>query len=239
MTEKDIKTKLLNESWYFTFDPADIIVPAEQISFILGYRNVPVPDMVAYTIDESLKKYKSLINPRAYFTILNIIHPGKQSISVSGQTLNTGPIISSHLRKSPYAAVFTATIGKDLETLAGKLIRENDYLAGYILDAIASESVEKTCDLMELRLSELAEKEGMSITNRYSPGYCNWHVSEQKLLFSLMPENRCGISLTESSLMIPVKSVSGVVGLGPEVKKTEYNCSFCGLENCYKKKEHV
>ncbi|MCK7538940.1 MAG: hypothetical protein MZV63_52410 [Marinilabiliales bacterium] len=47
------------------------------------------------------------------------------------------------------------------------------------------------------------------ITNRFSPGYCGWDVAEQHKLFSFFKDNFCGITLTESALMNPVKSVSG------------------------------
>ena len=76
-------------------------------------------------------------------------------------------------------------------------------------------------------------KEGLNITNRYSPGYCGWDVSEQQKLFFLLPENCCGIRLTDSSLMLPIKSVSGVIGVGKTVRKTAYKCAVCDKEDCY------
>ncbi|MHB8579979.1 MAG: vitamin B12 dependent-methionine synthase activation domain-containing protein [Ignavibacteriaceae bacterium] len=75
-------------------------------------------------------------------------------------------------------------------------------------------------------------KRGMKITNRYSPGYCNWNVSEQHLFFSLLPQNFCGITLTESSLMLPVKSISGIIGIGSNVKYSKYFCDKCGVKDC-------
>jgi len=59
---------------------------------------------------------------------------------------------------------------------------------------------------------------GKKITNRYSPGYCGWDVTEQHKLFQLMPENYCGIKLTPSALMDPVKSISGIIGIGKMLK---------------------
>jgi hypothetical protein len=73
---------------------------------------------------------------------------------------------------------------------------------------------------------------GMKITNRYSPGYCGWDVSEQHKLFRLIPDNFCGIRLTESALMDPVKSNSGIIGIGESVKMNPYTCSLCDLKEC-------
>jgi hypothetical protein len=63
---------------------------------------------------------------------------------------------------------------------------------------------------------------------RYSPGYCGWHVSGQKRLFRSLEPERIGITLTDSCLMQPLKSVSGVIVAGPkEVHRFSPNYSFC------------
>ena len=83
-------------------------------------------------------------------------------------------------------------------------------------------------DLLGRQMDEF----GLKITNRYSPGYCNWPVSDQQILFLLLPEKFCGVTLTGSSLMIPIKSVSGVIGIGASVKMKEYTCDTCGMKDC-------
>ena len=72
-------------------------------------------------------------------------------------------------------------------------------------------------------------------TNRYSPGYCGWNVSDQQKLFALLPKNFCGVSLNENSMMLPVKSISAVIGIGKTVEKKDYQCSICDVEFCYKR----
>ena len=76
------------------------------------------------------------------------------------------------------------------------------------------------------------EQAGLKITNRYSPGYCGWDTREQHKLFSLLPENSCGIRLTESALMLPIKSVSGFIGVGANVRFNPYTCKMCDAEFC-------
>ena len=86
-------------------------------------------------------------------------------------------------------------------------------------------------------LDEYIRDRGWRHTNRFSPGYCGWHVSEQKKLFPLFPSAEpCGIRLTDSSLMLPIKSVSGVIGLGDGVRKLEYTCGLCTYDKCYRRK---
>ena len=57
-------------------------------------------------------------------------------------------------------------------------------------------------------------------------------------LTSLFPSAEpCGIRLTDSSLMLPIKSVSGVIGLGEDVRKLEYTCGLCTYDRCYRRKQ--
>ena len=77
---------------------------------------------------------------------------------------------------------------------------------------------------------------GKKITNRYSPGYCGWDVAEQHKLFQLIPDNFCGVRLNESSLMNPEKSVSGIIGIGENVKYNPYTCRICDMKDCIYRK---
>ena len=109
----------------------------------------------------------------------------------------------------------------------------------YIADSLGSIIAEKTADCMEVALAEYIREKNWKHTNRYSPGYCGWHVSEQQKLFPLFPiAAPCGIRLTDSSLMVPINSVSGVIGTGTNVRKLEYTCGLCTYENCYRKRKH-
>jgi hypothetical protein len=105
------------------------------------------------------------------------------------------------------------------------------------LDTFGSLVAEKTADYLQTQLQMETTGSGLKITNRYSPGYCNWPVAGQQQLFELLPAgNPCRFSLTESMLMMPVKSVSGIVGIGKNVKRHEYACNVCSDKNCVYRK---
>ena len=107
----------------------------------------------------------------------------------------------------------------------------------FIADSLGSVIAENTADRMEHHLQTSIDKLGWHHTNRFSPGYCGWHVSEQQLLFPLFDGHTCGVTLTDSSLMVPIKSVSGIIGLGKEVRRLDYTCGLCNFEKCYKRKQ--
>ena len=54
------------------------------------------------------------------------------------------------------------------------------------------------------------------------------------MLGSLLPPAPCGITLTDSSLMLPIKSISGVIAVGTRIEKKPYGCAICGKKDCYK-----
>ena len=107
-----------------------------------------------------------------------------------------------------------------------------DLLKGYVYDVIGSEVVEAAADMMQEELKVEAAARGKNITNRFSPGYCGWDVAEQHKLFSFFRDNFCGITLTGSALMNPIKSVSGLIGIGENVKYAPYQCHLCDDRNC-------
>ncbi len=112
-------------------------------------------------------------------------------------------------------------------------MEEGQFLEGYIADLIASTLAEAAAQYVHDHLKEIAEPwRGMKITNRYSPGYCGWKVDEQQKLFSLFPEGSCGITLSASSLMSPIKSLSGLLGAGPDVSFRDYTCELCSMKDC-------
>jgi cobalamin-dependent methionine synthase I len=73
---------------------------------------------------------------------------------------------------------------------------------------------------------------GLNVSNRYSPGYCSWDVSEQQKLFSFFPEKFAGIALSDSCLMNPIKSISGIAGIGHGIKHLGYACDGCTQVDC-------
>lgn len=149
-----------------------------------------------------------------------------------------GKIILRQLRGSEAYALFICTSGVEYETYQQRLKKENDMVRIFIADALGSVIAEKCADRMEELLQESIDKLGWHHTNRFSPGYCGWHVSQQQRLFPLFHGETCGVKLTDSSLMLPIKSVSGIIGLGPYVRHMDYSCGLCTFQQCYKRKQN-
>jgi len=143
--------------------------------------------------------------------------------------LNINKKIFKSLKKSEIISIILCTAGEGITELIRQFNESGDYLRGYIVDLIGSIIVEKVADYIHNLIRVYLKK---NITNRYSPGYCGWPTSDQFNIFKLIPEYFCGIKLNERGLMIPIKSISGIVGSGENVKYISYECNACNDKNC-------
>lgn len=153
-----------------------------------------------------------------------------------------GTIIERQLKGSQAYACFVCTAGEEYQAYQDRLMAEGDMVRVFIADALGSLIAERTADAMEQSLQSSIDKLHWHRTNRFSPGYCGWHVSQQQTFFRhfheqpLPPNTTLGVHLTPSSLMIPIKSVSGIIGLGEQVRYHPYTCGICNKKDCYKRK---
>ena len=200
----------------------------------MGYREGEDRSLVTPLIRDILTEARDICPVKAEYVIFNDIqlNDSDKSLTIGGVRFFTGRIIFAHLRKAEAVALFLCTAGDEIGRRIRKYMSGIDLLKGYVYDVAGSEIVEAAADLIQEKLRVLMEEKGLGITNRFSPGYCGWDVSEQHKLFSLHPSNFCGITLTDSALMQPVKSVSGIIGIGKGVKFNPYSCSICDSQNC-------
>lgn len=146
-----------------------------------------------------------------------------------------GKKVDSVFLKAQKIALFLTSLGDTSLSIINS--SKADPLAYYLSDFLASQYADLMAEYMHDRVKDYATSASYCFSNRYSPGYCGWNVREQKKLFGFFPENPCGIRLTESFLMDPVKSVSGAVALGSDVIYQDYGCKMCKEINClYKSK---
>ena len=129
------------------------------------------------------------------------------------------------------AVVFLVTVGPKVERVINENMESQPHY-GIIVDAAASAAAEATAhyiqDYIEKKLNE-EEK----TTLRYSPGYCDWPISEQNEIFKILPHQKIGVELSENSFMSPRKSVSGVIGICPADTNFSGNlCMNCKKTNC-------
>jgi len=225
----------------FQYEFKELNINIHQIESVLGYKHGESEETISQLITEILRESETIANIKAEYKIFSKIkfNAAEKSVKINNQVFNIKKIIYGQIKESESAAFFLCTAGQEIGNRSRKAMKEGDFLRGYIYDVIGSEVVEAAADLMQDVLEKEMLSSGKKITNRFSPGYCGWDVVEQHKLFQLMPDNYCGIRLTPSALMDPVKSISGIIGIGENVKHGPYTCILCDMKDCIYRKMKV
>ncbi len=200
----------------------------------MGYLPGTAPEPVTELIQELSAELMPLGGVKAEYIVFNNVRMWSEdkTVEIKGVMFNVQPVIFRQIKGSEDMALFICTAGPAVGELSRQSMKDGDLLRGYVYDLIGSEVVENAADRLQEELKRAAGEEGKKITNRFSPGYCGWDVAEQHKLFGFFKDNFCAVTLNDSALMNPVKSVSGLIGIGRDVKYTSYQCHICDSKNC-------
>jgi hypothetical protein len=220
--------------WHYTLQLSDLNISIKQIEELLGYAGEVCPEPFPAIISDILKSAEEYCRIEGGYVIYDQVSLDfpRLCLKVDKVYFNIGKTILSRLRKSESVVFFKCTAGKGIDEWSKKLSSEGDILGSYLTSVIGSAIVETAMDRIQYFLKEEMERNNLNITNRYSPGYCGWRVAEQRKLFEMLPADFCNIRLTESMMMDPIKSVSGIIGVGRDVKYNPYTCNLCNSSNC-------
>lgn len=118
--------------------------------------------------------------------------------------------------------LFVATVGIEIDRLIKKYEKTSITRAA-ALGAAGSAAVESWCDILCRKFSEKAKEAGRSTKPRFSPGYGDLPLAMQREIFRVLtPEKRIGVTLSESLMMMPSKSVSAIVGITGEGEELDF-----------------
>lgn len=231
-------------SWEQT-DLNRIEIPMDEIYSSMGFKDSVPDSRTEHTVDFLLEEAAQFLRPQFKYILLDgALSHDRLHLTLNGPdgpvTFNIGRIIGRQLNGAVRFAVFVATAGPGYAQWLNAVNLRSDMSQTYAMDVVGSQIVESVADYMEQVLQTELDECAFHRTNRFSPGYCGWQVSEQPGLFSLFDEpNPCGVSLNEACLMLPEKSVSGVIGVGPDVRYLPYTCGLCDMKQCYKRKSRT
>lgn len=185
-------------------------------------------------VEECIAKARALARPEVVSVKKKVLKSGGGSVRLEGGTELSGKALSSYIKDSRQACLFLATIGGGLENAATGWMKKGDHLRGYLLDSIGSFAVESLAENFERLLRSSCAAKNMSVSMRLSPGYCDWPIEEQAKLSRVIGFSDAGVRLTESFMMVPRKSVSGLVGIGPKglFSGTKSQCVICDKNEC-------
>ncbi len=166
-----------------------------------------------------------LIRPRVLYLESYLDARGTDFVVLGGRKFNS-LVLRKNLDAAEKAYPYLITVGGELEKTAAS---GGDLLRQFQLETVADLALGAILDAFE---ASLKARFGISGTSRMSPGSLeDWPIVEQKTLFDLLgdTESLIGVRLTDSFLMLPRKSISGIVF---PTEKSFVQCSLCPREKC-------
>lgn len=212
------------------FKITDILPDPERVYIAQGAsKNTPIQTSIHQITEETLEMFSSLVQAEALvkpcsFEDFETIFAGE------GKNADNNPL-ESIFPEADHLVLFALTMGNEVSLKIQDLFQHDDFAPGVILDTIASLAADKAVDVLEnflfYKLRKDSGSDNLSVLS-YSPGYCGWDISGQKKLFQFVQPEKIGISLNDSYLMTPLKSVSGVLVAGKkEIHVFLNNYPFC------------
>lgn len=216
-------------------DVEDVKIDKRRVCRRIGYSaGHKPPARISSLMDEYIENIHHLIAPHYSYVIRDVEWIQESRVFIEGSIIFESKVIARLLEQCQKVALFLMTIGRHLEETACRLAEDGLVLQSAVLDAIGSNAAEKIAGSIQDQIKRVAGEHGFVISPRFSPGYCDWDIRQQQMIFWAVDGDPLGIHLTETCLMIPRKSISGIIGIGtPGSDVSNYNpCRRCHKHNC-------
>jgi hypothetical protein len=187
-------------------------------------------DLLAEEIEGKLK-------PQLSYRILELSQVNRSRIQLVDGTCFKSPKLAKALANAEAICGFMATVGSAVDAEIQRLMQRRRYADAYVLDAIGSTSAENVVEQFYQYMVRRQKDKNAGVTLRFSPGYCDWPIQQQRPLFKLFDDiDTPDVALSESCLMSPRKSVSGLFGLLPPgvsgADSANNPCNTCSKRDC-------
>ncbi len=201
----------------YSIKPEDINIDLRTVDHYMGYGGyIPAPED-KQRIEKAVEEVRKIVTPKACYGRYGI-EIFEEKIKFPFGTVGSG-VLSRHIKGCNEVYIFAATIGTGFDRLLHRTLARS-VADTAILQAAGAAAVEAVCDSLNKKLEEDALKEGRFLRMRFSPGYGDLPLDTQKGIFRLLdPAKNAGITLMDTLIMAPEKSVTAIIGIG-DTKKT-------------------
>lgn len=208
-------------------------IALDKLDYIEALRYMGQKEPPQENLEQLLHRCEELVIneaiPRYLYKVVPICICEKGVKILGSNVILEGNDIKQHLSGCEQAILLCATLSAGIDRLI-RIAQKKDIAEAFAIDALASVAVEQLGE----KIGNLLKKEfpEYNMTWRYGVGYGDFPIEQQKDLLTLLDATKkIGVSVTDSSLLTPVKSINVVIGLSKE-KTREYkkNCKNCRLE---------
>lgn len=201
---------------------------------LLGYKDSEPDEEVLESVKEEINRCIEYISPSIAIEKLNIINVEEDRVVLENGVVFEGEFISNKLRKCTHVIVGVTTLGKRMDEEVKSAFNSGDYLKGMIVDNIGTTALEFVNKTFWNDMVNEIKNTNIGITSRLSPGDTALNISEQEKIFKCLDKAEIGVTLTETFMMLPLKSTSYVYGFGEGIgiARIGHVCSECSMKHC-------
>jgi hypothetical protein len=198
----------------------------------LGYKGQEIDSDVLKLINEASEELLRSIHPKSVHQEFSCNVENDTTVSLGPMTVQSKNL-AKNLKGCESVVIFAATIGSIADTLIKRYSITNLAKAS-VIQAAGAALIETYCDTLEDSIRMEAAKRGLYLRPRFSPGYGDFSLEHQRNIFNMLEcSKRIGISLTDTCLMIPSKSVTAIIGLSKLPNNCHREkCSDCTNTTC-------
>lgn len=196
----------------------------------LGYRDNEPDEIMLEEMIECEEMFLTAVKPKYIYDVYELVCHENHLYTADMEFEFIGNHIKNHLLGCEQVAFTCLTLSKEVDDLIDQAQKEN-MLHALIYDAIANASIE---ELRKKAESMIAKEQNRKVNWLFGIGYGDLPLTTQSdFLTKICAFERIGVSVNEKSVLIPLKSVTGFIGLSKD--KTEQtdcqqnNCSICNL----------
>ena len=182
----------------------------------LGYRKTTTvfSDEYKEKLNRIINEGILLCNTKGIFGRYGIVEKSENHIMLENGLVFESSGLAKLLSKSIEVVLMASTVGSEITDKIHSEVESGDASLGVILDGVASETADAALDWMVEFINKLIRREGKSLTRtRYSPGYGDLPLSNQKKIFDTLGLEKLRIGITERYMLIPEKSVIAIAGI--------------------------
>lgn len=201
-----------------------------------GQKNSRISARLKANAENAIRDIHRYADTQAVYKILPIQTLNGTVILKNGISFRSDKL-AKVLKSCKQVVIFLVTLGQEVDRLIKQNIIRRPHYA-YVLDMAASLATEASVEYIQGTIKQNLNDDQCT-TLRYSPGYCDWPIEEQKKLFDLLPADSVNVALSENCFMTPRKSISGIIGIGPKrrIQKIKNICWTCSKRECAYRRE--
>jgi len=203
------------------------------LRMLTGSEQRAVPPRTLAMVNRLIGQAADHLTVRAVYRILPVRRVTDTELELDGQVVFHGPV-ADFLKAAARVVVFVATIGEALDELAHEKRTQGYMDESFTFHVIGSAAAEASGDAVVDYLWEHEARPAEALTPAFCPGFCGMEIGEQRTIFSVLDASPIGVRLLPTLLMQPLKSVSGLIGIGQAdaIERHGFPCERCPNNHC-------